>query len=99
MMQDKPWYSELFQLTQLGFLVLSFMIILSIIVGTLVIILISFKGNISGKKIMFFGGELILLGYIFTTILDFKISFPSVSFITILLGIIISIYGLCIQDR
>lgn len=98
MMHDEPWYSELFQLTQPGFLVLSFMIIFSMIVGVLIIMQRSIKGKISGKKIMLFGGELILLGYIFTTILDFKVRFPSLSFITILLGIIISIYGLCKKD-
>ncbi|OAB47160.1 hypothetical protein PBAT_07735 [Paenibacillus antarcticus] len=56
------------------------------------------KGNISSKKIMFFGAELIFIGYIFTTFLDFTLWFPSVSIITILLGVIISIYGLYKQD-
>ncbi len=47
---------------------------------------------------MFFGAELIFIGYIFTTFLDFTLWFPSVSIITILLGVIISIYGLYKQD-
>ncbi|NMO98194.1 hypothetical protein [Paenibacillus lemnae] len=98
MINDKPWYTELFQLNQTGFLVLSFMIIISIIVGILVLILKSIIGRISSKKIMLFGGELILLGYIFTTIADFQLRFPSLSFITILLGVIISIYGLIKED-
>lgn len=85
---------RIIKLTENGFLIISFLIILSVIVGIFVVGLKMFKGTISGKKTMFFGAELILLGYIFATITDFKVIFPNLSFITILLGVMISVVGL-----
>jgi ABC-type sulfate transport system permease subunit len=83
-----------FQLTENGFLVINILMAISIIFGIIIALLI-FRNNLSGKKIMFLGGELIILGLIFNIIIDYKVRYPSLSFITILLGIVISIIGLC----
>jgi hypothetical protein len=86
--------SNFFQLTENGFFIINILLGFAIILG-IVIALLFYRNNLSGKKIMFFGGELILLGLIFNMIVDYKVRYPSLSFMTILLGIVISLIGLC----
>jgi hypothetical protein len=83
-----------FQLNENGFFIINILLGLAIILG-IIIALLFFRNNLSGKKLMFFGGELILLGFIFNMIVDYKVRYPSLSFMTILLGVVISLIGLC----
>jgi hypothetical protein len=83
-----------FQLSENGFFIINILLGFVIVLG-IVIALLFFRNNLSGKKIMFFGGELILLGLIFNMIVDYKVRYPSLSFMTILLGVVISLIGLC----
>jgi hypothetical protein len=55
---------------------------------------ILFRINLTDRKIMFIGFEFILLGFIFSTIVDFQSHYPSLFYITILLGMAISFIGL-----
>jgi tryptophan-rich sensory protein len=86
------FFERLFYLSEPGFNFIFASILIVIVVGLLLTIL--FRKNLTDKKIMFFGFEFILLGFIFFNIVDFKVHYPSLSFITILLGIVISFIGL-----
>ncbi|MET3544883.1 hypothetical protein ABID47_001477 [Paenibacillus favisporus] len=90
-------FYRMFQLTETGFEFISILLIVTIIVGFIVAVLF-FRHNLTGKKIMIIGGELILLGLVFNLIVDFKFRFPSLSFIVILLGTITCFIGLCRKD-
>lgn len=95
-MEYKDSFYQLFQLDELGFKIISLLLILVIVIG--IIILFIYRNRISGKKMMFFGAELILLGFMFNVILDFKFQMPVLSFITILLGMLVSLMGLVKKD-
>lgn len=90
-------FYRMFQLTETGFEFISILLIVTIIVGFIVAVLF-FRQNLTGKKIMIIGGELIVLGLVFNLIVDFKFRFPSLSFIVILLGTITCFIGLCRKD-
>ncbi|MWV43319.1 hypothetical protein GRF59_06705 [Paenibacillus sp. HJL G12] len=95
-MEQKDSFYQLFSLTELGFKIISALIILVIVIGIIAIFV--YRHRISGKKIMFFGAELILVGFLFNFIQDFKIYMPSLSFVTILLGLLVSLIGLVKKD-
>ncbi|MCJ8010818.1 hypothetical protein MUG84_03545 [Paenibacillus sp. KQZ6P-2] len=95
-MEARDSFYQLFSLTEMGFKIISLLIILIIVIG--IISIFVYRNRLSGKKIMFFGAELILLGFIFNVIQDFKIYMPSLSFITILLGALVSLIGLVKRD-
>jgi hypothetical protein len=96
-LQQRNFLDSLFYLSESGFRFISILLMVTIILGITVAVLF-YRRNLTGKKIMLIGGELILLGLIFNIVVDFKIRFPSLSFITILLGTIISFIGLCRRD-
>lgn len=87
---------NLFSLTELGFQIICLLIILVIVIG--IIVLFVNRERLTGKRFMFFGAELIMLGFIFNYIPDFKFVMPSLSFITILLGMLVSVVGLAKKD-
>ncbi|WP_342439464.1 hypothetical protein NSS79_11515 [Paenibacillus sp. FSL L8-0436] len=89
--------SNLFYLSENGFLIISALLGITIIIGIL-LALSFFRKNLTGKKLMLFGAELIFLGLIFNAIVDYKVRYPSLSFLTILLGAIISVIGLLSKD-
>jgi hypothetical protein len=89
---------NIFQLTENGFAFINILLGATVVLGIIIAVLF-FSKNLSGKKIMFLGGELILLGLIFNMIIDYKVRYPSLSFITILLGVIISFIGLCYKEE
>lgn len=96
-MQQRYSFYDFFQLTESGFKIISVLLMITIILGIIVAVTF-FRKNLNGKKIMLIGGELIFLGLIFNLIIDFKVRFPSLSFVTILLGTIICFIGLCRKD-
>jgi hypothetical protein len=98
-MQGTSSFYDMFKLSETGLKIISILLFISIIVGIIIIVANFFRRDLSGKKIMFFGGELILLGFIFNTVIDFRVRFPSLSFIIILLGTIISVAGLYKKDN
>lgn len=87
---------NIFQLSELGFKVISISIIVAIILG--LIALFIFFRVLDGKKVMLFGLQFIVLGFVFNAIADFRMYYPSLSFITIFIGIIVSTIGLCKRD-
>ncbi len=91
-MGTKDSFYRLFTLNEWGFKIISMLIILVIVIG--IIVLFANHKRLNGQKFMFFGAELILLGFIFNAIQDFKFFMPSLSFISILLGMFISVIGL-----
>ncbi|MBM7564169.1 hypothetical protein [Paenibacillus sacheonensis] len=96
-MNKLPWYSKFFQLTENGFLWISLLIGLAVVVGLIAAFTV-FRHRLSGKKLMFMGGQLIVLGAILNLIVDFKYHFPSAAFICILLGVVVSFIGLYRRD-
>jgi hypothetical protein len=96
LMGQQDFFYSLFSLSEFGFKLISILFMVTILVGLIAAIL--FRRNLNGKKIMLIGGELILLGLIFNIIIDFKVRYPSLSFITILIGTIVSFIGLCKKD-
>jgi hypothetical protein len=79
------------------FYIISFIIYSLIFFGT-ALSFIKFKKNINGKKIMFWGLTLIVLGFGFLNVPEFKILFPLLNFLTLLLGIVLSYIGFCYKD-
>lgn len=85
-------------LSETGFNIINIAMLAVFVIGILVVLLF-FRKNINGRKLMFFGGELILLGLIFNIVDDYKVRYPALAFLTILVGLIVSIIGLCIKDK
>ena len=54
-----------------------------------------FRKNINGMKTMFLGFILIVLGIAFLNTPDFKVNFPVLNFLSMLLGVIICYIGVC----
>ncbi|QHT62396.1 hypothetical protein GXP70_22035 [Paenibacillus lycopersici] len=96
-MGERPFYEKMFTLTENGFLFLSAMTGLVIVIGLIAAFTV-FRYRLTGKKLMFLGGQLIVLGAIFNLIVDFKFRFPSAAFICILLGIAVTFLGLFRKD-
>ncbi|QHW33847.1 hypothetical protein GZH47_25655 [Paenibacillus rhizovicinus] len=96
-MGSEPTYYKLFKLTENGFLFISALIGIVIVLGLIAAFTV-FRHRLTGKKLMFLGGQFIVLGVISNKIIDFSIRFPSAAFICILLGIIITFIGLFYED-
>ncbi|MDO7907666.1 hypothetical protein Q5741_14745 [Paenibacillus sp. JX-17] len=91
-MEYQPGIYGWFPLTQTGFDVLSILFVAVLLVG-IVVMAIRFN-RLDGRKMMFFGGELILLGFFFSSFSSFQLQFPSLSLVTVLIGVVVSMAGL-----
>lgn len=78
----------MFHINMFGFQLIAFIIYILIFLGTAVSF-IKFKQNINGQKIMLLGLGLIVLGFGFLNVPEFKIGFPLLNFLTLLLGVVI----------
>lgn len=87
----------MFHINMFGFYLIAFIIYILIFLGT-ALSFIKFKRNINGRKIMLWGFVLIVLGFGFLNVPEFKIGFPMLNFLTLLLGVVLSYIGFCYKD-
>ena len=87
----------MFKISHRGFYVIAGLIYLMVFGGTIVSFL-RYRYNLSGKKIMGLGIGLIVLAIGFFVIPDFKVIFPLLNFLTLLLGVALLFVGFCYKD-
>jgi hypothetical protein len=87
----------MFGISLRGFFVIALLIYSIVFIGTIVSFL-KYRNNLNGKKIMILGIGLIILAIGFFTILDFKVNFPLLNFLTLLLGVVLLFVGFCYKD-
>lgn len=87
----------MFKISHRGFYVIACLIYLIVFGGTIVSFL-KYRYNLNGKKIMGLGIGLLILAIGFFVIPDFKVIFPLLNFLTLLLGVALLFVGFFYKD-
>lgn len=87
----------MFNIDWRGFYVIACLIYSIVFLGTIVSFL-KYRHNLNGKKIMGLGIGLIILAIGLFAIPDFKVVFPLLNFLTLLLGVVLLFVGFCFKN-